>query len=203
VVGAFHVIFDVTLTCLFEAVAAGLHSESDIVRFADAPDCVTTKVRVIPPPVTITFPVLDDVDVLAVALTTKLPLPVRLVGEMFEMVSHDWLVVGAFHVIFDVTLTCLFEAVAAGLHSESDIVKFADAAAITPTVGNIPKTKNTARNAEITRANNADFILIPSFIFFHLVVYGLRLHYCLSLWMQCRQFKNLRQNTQTPVALHN
>jgi len=41
--------------------------------------------------------------VFALAFNLNEPLPVLFVGVMFEMVNHDLLLVGTFHVVLDVT----------------------------------------------------------------------------------------------------
>jgi len=61
--------------------------------------------RVIPDPDTVTVAVLVFGPGLAVAVILKEPLPVRLVGVTCDIVSHGWLLVGIFQVMFEVTFT--------------------------------------------------------------------------------------------------
>jgi len=70
-------------------------------------------VLVIPPPVTVIVPVLEDVPVLAVAFSVIFPLFEPLDGDT---VSHDVALLLAVHDTFEVIDTDVFDAVAAGLH---------------------------------------------------------------------------------------
>jgi len=72
---------------------------------AGAPACVTVISRVIPPPITLTVAVLDDVLVLVVAFIENEPLPVRLVGDMLEIVSQAVLLLVIFHDVLELILT--------------------------------------------------------------------------------------------------
>ena len=82
--------------------------------------CVTEIVLVtiaLPvPDVTVTVPVLKALPVLAVAEIVNEPLPVRLAGVTFDIVSHVWLLVGAFHAVLDVIVTVVFDATDGGDH---------------------------------------------------------------------------------------
>lgn len=96
-----------------------------IVTFAGAPACVTDIVRVSPPPVTVMVPVRLLVLGLATALIRKLPFPVRFVGDTFVAVNQFTLLVGAFHVMLDVTLMVVFPPPDPGLHAVGDTVSVA------------------------------------------------------------------------------
>ena len=84
--------------------------------------CVTVIVLVIPPPITVTAPLLGLVPVLAEADIVNEPLPVRLAGVMLEIVSHDWLLERVFHVVLEVTETDVFEAAEVGDHVSGLII---------------------------------------------------------------------------------
>ena len=66
--------------------------------------------------------------VLAVTLTLKEPLPVRLVGVMFEIVSQLTLLVGTLHVVLDVTLMVKFVATGSVVQEPADRVKAVEVA---------------------------------------------------------------------------
>ncbi|MCL2842419.1 MAG: hypothetical protein FWE28_02995 [Oscillospiraceae bacterium] len=117
-----HCMLDVTLTVTLLAAGAGFHVDGLIVRSGAA--CVTAIVRVTPPPVIVTLPVLLDVPVLAVALIRKLPFPIRFAGVMFEISSQFTSLVGAFHVILDVTGIVMSLAIGVGSHRDELTVRF-------------------------------------------------------------------------------
>jgi len=77
--------------------------------------CVTRICLVSPPPVTVIVPCLHT-PVFAVVLILKEPLPVRFAGDIFDMVSHDALLL-TFHVVFEVTLIVLLSALSDRCHS--------------------------------------------------------------------------------------
>ena len=54
--------------------------------------------------------------VLVAALILNDPLPLLLAGVISETVSHATLLVGIFHVVLDVTVTVVFDAIAGGAH---------------------------------------------------------------------------------------
>ena len=62
-------------------------------------------------------PVLDVVNGFAVALMRKEPLPVRFAGAILSIVSQPALLVGAFHVVLDVTVIVLLLTEADGFHA--------------------------------------------------------------------------------------
>ena len=78
---------------------------------------------------TVIVPVLDTFVVLAVALILKEPLPERLAGVTLDIVSHAALLVGAFHVVLEDTLTVAVLAADDGFQVEVDRLSVADAAA--------------------------------------------------------------------------
>ena len=82
--------------------------------------CVTVTVRVSPPPVTVTVPVRVAVPVLAAALMTNEPLPVRLAGVTPDTVSHVTLLLGAVHVMLDVTSMVVLSPVDGMVHVAGD-----------------------------------------------------------------------------------
>ena len=101
-----HVVLEVTLISTLEATfeVENSHTFLDNVKLAVAA-CVTDNSRVIPPPVTLMVPVLSAPVLLAVAVILNEPLPVRLSGVTFEIVSQLTSLVGSSHAILDVTLT--------------------------------------------------------------------------------------------------
>jgi len=101
---AVHVLLDVTRTVELPPACVKFEIAVDRLSVAGATGCVTEIVLVgAPGAVTVIVPVLCVVPVLAVALILNEPLPVRVVGEKFETVSHEvWLLV-AVHVLLDVT----------------------------------------------------------------------------------------------------
>ena len=72
--------------------------------------------RVIPPSVAVIVPVRGAALVFAVAFILNEPLPVRLVGVMLLIVSHEALLVGMFHVPLAVTFTVANAAADGGVH---------------------------------------------------------------------------------------
>lgn len=105
-VGAVHVMLDVTVMVALPPAGNALHVADDNSSTTGA--CVTVIVRVSPPPVTVTVPVLGSVPVLyAVAVITNDPLLVWLVGVTFDTVSHSRSLVGMLHVRLDVTVMVL------------------------------------------------------------------------------------------------
>ena len=78
-----------------------------------------------PPPEIVTVPLLCA-PVLAETLILNEPLPVRLAGVIFEIVSQEVALLLTFHVMFEVTLTVLFCAADVGLHAVAGLtVRFA------------------------------------------------------------------------------
>jgi hypothetical protein len=77
----------------------------------------------------VTVPLLEAVPVFAVAESVNEPLPILLAGVTLETVSHDWLLVGAFQVVLDVTDIVVFEAADVGDHVSGLTVSTAGAAA--------------------------------------------------------------------------
>ena len=57
---------------------------------------------------------------MAVALILNEPLPVRFIGDTFEMVSHDVLLLVTVHCLLEVTLTVLKLAPDKGFHEDVD-----------------------------------------------------------------------------------
>jgi len=77
--------------------------------------------------------------VLAVVFILKEPLPFRFVGVIFETVSHEWLLVGVFHVILDVTFIVVLPPAAGEFHVlDGDTVRMTGAAWFIVTVRVIP-----------------------------------------------------------------
>jgi len=78
--------------------------------------CHTDIVRLgTPPTVTVMVPVLDVVPVLAWAFILNEPLRVRLVGDIWSMVSQLTLLLGADHVLVDATRTVVLLAACVGI----------------------------------------------------------------------------------------
>ena len=102
----FHVALDVTLIVAKLATDVALTEELDNDSVAGAAACVNTTVRVgALGAVTVIVPLLAVLAVLAVAFILNEPLPVRFVGVILEMVSHEDALLLTFHVALDVTLT--------------------------------------------------------------------------------------------------
>jgi hypothetical protein len=101
--GIFHVPFDVTVILVQFPWLAGRHALADKVSESGAA-CVTVIVRVGAPGAdTVIVPVLCP-PVFAVALILNEPLPFLVAGVIFVMVSQFTLLLGTFHILFDVTL---------------------------------------------------------------------------------------------------
>jgi len=152
---------DVTVTGIPCDVADGAENEGDTISEGRAANWVTLIVRVIPPPVTVTVAVRLEMFGLAVTFSVNEPLPVRLEGETFEMVSHDSLLVGALQVIFDVTDMEVFCAVEFGIQLECDNVRFAPTPACSTLIVRFPPFPKTVTVAVrlLTRVFAVTFIL--------------------------------------------
>jgi len=122
-VGLLHVMFDVTVIVVLLASGPGFHVVGESSRIAGA--CVTVTLSVRPPPVTVTIAFRSAPVLFAVALSLNEPLPVLLLGVTFETVSHDWSLLGVFHVVFDVTEIVVLLANGPGFHSVGESVKTA------------------------------------------------------------------------------
>ena len=86
--------------------------------------CITDTVLLIPPPVTVTVPLLGETVGLAVAFIVKLPLLEPLNGDT---VSHEFALLDAVHDVLDVTDTLVFDAAGVGDHVVGLIVRLAGA----------------------------------------------------------------------------
>ena len=124
------VLLELTLTLPLLATDVKLIDVGDIVSVAGAAAWVTEIVRVVAPgAVTVIVPVRDAAPVLAVALILNEPLPVRFAGVMFDMVSHDVLLLVTVHCLLEVTWTTEFCAADVGFQEAVDRLSVAGAAA--------------------------------------------------------------------------
>ena len=81
------------------------------------PACVTVTVFDNVPEVTVTVPVLDDVDAFSSALSVNVPLPVPLAGDT---VSQSGALLSAVHEVFEFTVMLVIDLDAAGFHTSDD-----------------------------------------------------------------------------------
>ena len=133
---AVHETFDVTVTVNVLATDARLLLEGSTVSVAPAAACVTGRVRVMPPPVTVIVPERVEVVLLAVWVTVRVPLLLPLGGAT---VNHDVALLLTCHETFDVTATLNVPAVAATLWVVLSSVRNSEAAdCVTSTVRVIP-----------------------------------------------------------------
>ena len=97
----------------------GSYLSPDVVGAA----CVTETIRLKLPLVTVMVPLRLLVPVLAVALIVNDPFPVRLLGDILEMVNHVTLLVGVFQVALEVTVILVLAAADPALHVVGDNVR--------------------------------------------------------------------------------
>ena len=125
--GTLHVVFDVTLMVVLLAPAPGFHEVGESVSAGAAAAWLTATVRVIPPAVTVIVPDLCPPGLASASILNE-PLPVRFAGVMFEIVSHDTLLVGTLQVVLDVTFMVMLFASAPGFHEVGESVSAGAAA---------------------------------------------------------------------------
>ena len=102
----------------------------DKVSTGGAAAWVTEIVRLgTPGAVTVIVPVLDTALVLAVTFILNEPLPVRFTGDIFDMVSHDVLLLVTVHCLLEVTWTTELCAADVGFHEAADRLSVGGAAA--------------------------------------------------------------------------
>jgi len=125
-----HVLLEFTLTSAKLAPAKGVQKAVVKVSVAGAASWVTEIVRVVAPgAVTVIVPVLGAVPVLAVAFILNEPLPVRSQGDIFDIVSHDVLLLVTVHCLLEVTLTKALVALYDTFHVAVDRLSVGGAAA--------------------------------------------------------------------------
>ena len=154
-----HESLDDTAIVVLPPLCPGFHEPGDNISTGGAPACVTLTTLCCPSFLTVTVPV-RSAPVFAAAFILNEPLPLRLFGVMFVIVSQSTLLSGVCHKPFDVTVIVVLDAVVPVLHVPGDSVSDVEGV----TAGGVAATPSpiafTARTRSVTGVPFGRFVKV-------------------------------------------